>query len=84
MANKRRAQRPDQDRRFRLGEVLKAARAHRGMTQRQVAEALGKGTSAVNDYEVGRREPPGLVLIDLTVLLGLRAGDLRGLARAAA
>jgi len=88
MATKRRTAqrpgpRPDQDRRIRLGELLKAARGARGWTQRQVADALDKGTSAINDYEVGRREPPGLVLIDLFVLLGLKQVDLHGLARAA-
>lgn len=82
MAN-RTTRRIDRARRARLGEVLKTARVARGMTQRQVADALRKQSSAVCDYEVGRREPPGLVLIDLAVLLGLQTGQLRSLARAA-
>ena len=74
---------PDSQRRRLLGRLVAAARERRGLTQREVATLLGKRPSAICDYEVGRREPPGLVLIDLTVVLGIGASDLRGIARAA-
>ena len=83
MANKRETARIERGRRRQLGEMIKRFRAQRGLTQRQVADALGKRSSAVCDYEVGRREPPGLVLIDLSVLLDVPATALYQLARAA-
>lgn len=54
------------------------------MTRRQVGNAIGRSSTVIWDYEVGRREPPALVLIDAMVLLGIDHRKVRRLARVAA
>lgn len=60
----------------RLGELIAQARAARHLTQREVAVAIGRTAPAVCDYEAGRREPPGLTLIDLIAALDMKVGRL--------
>lgn len=40
-----------------LGESIKAARIKSGMTQEQLADALGTTKAAISRYEAGKREP---------------------------
>ena len=43
-------------------EQLKAARAAAGLTQRQAAERSGVPLRTLEQWEIGRRRPPGYVL----------------------
>lgn len=42
---------------------MKKAREAKGMTQKQVADAVGISTAAVGNYEAGRREPESIALL---------------------
>jgi transcriptional regulator with XRE-family HTH domain len=57
----------------RLGRELKAAREAKGLTQQQVAEAIGVSQSAIGNWEQGLREPSVKAQIALRNLLGNRA-----------
>lgn len=74
---------PGAARRVRLGKLLARARSARGLSLRDVADVVGLTPAAICDYEAGRREPPGLTLIDVAKVLRVDAGDLGRLARAA-
>jgi len=50
---------------------LRLARVRRGLTQFQVAKALGLHELYISVYECGRSEPPEEVLARWKVLLGL-------------
>ncbi|MFT7464308.1 MAG: transcriptional regulator with XRE-family HTH domain [Pseudohongiellaceae bacterium] len=56
-------------RRGTLGEGLRAARAHRGMTQHDVARELGLHPVSVARYETGSSKPtgPALAYIELWI-----------------
>lgn len=57
-------------------EILIAARLRVGMTQQQLAEAIGTRQSAVSDLEAGRHVPQLGTLTRWAEALGLRV-DLR-------
>ena len=40
-----------------IGEMLRSRRLSRGMTQEQLADAIGVSPSAIGMYEAGRRKP---------------------------
>lgn len=50
---------------------LIAARVKRGMTQQQVADAIGVKKAAISRYEVGSRKPEDEIKVRLCRLLGL-------------
>ncbi len=51
-------------------EEFRAARAALGMTQQQLAEALGlRGKQTIYEFEKGRRNPREIVLLYLRTLL---------------
>ena len=58
-----------------LAENLKNARISKGLTQQQVADALGITKSTYSGYELGRREPDAIKLTKLSRLLGT-SGDV--------
>jgi Zn-dependent peptidase ImmA (M78 family)/DNA-binding XRE family transcriptional regulator len=63
-----------------FGDVLAIARKARGMTQAEVAEAVGVTQVAINRYEAGERDPDETIVAGLAATLGvthrlLRHGD---------
>src|SRR5215475_13911913 len=63
-----------------IGEVLTIARKSRGMTQAELAEAVGLTQAAINRYEAGERDPDEMIVAALADALGvtqrlLRHGD---------
>lgn len=58
-----------------MGEKIKAIRKSRGMTQKEVADALGLDQSAVALWELGRTEPSTHNLRRLADILGCSPGD---------
>ena len=63
----------DQDR---IGRFIAAARREKGMTQRQVAEALGLSNRTVSKWECGDGLPELANLLPLCELLGVTADEL--------
>ena len=59
-------------------ENLKTARKKAGLTQQQVADAIGVVQSAYKNYEQGNREPKGGVMVKLADLLGVTTDYLLG------
>ena len=59
-----------------LGEALKAHRQQSGMTQEDVAEALGVSRQAVSKWETGVAEPSTSNLLALAKLYGVDPGEL--------
>ncbi len=59
-------------------EHLKAARKKRGLTQQQVAEAIGVTQSAYKNYECGNREPKGDTIVMLADLFHVSTDYLLG------
>lgn len=59
-----------------LAEALKARRAAHGMSQEQVAEALGVSRQAVSKWENGSSEPSTANLMALAKLYGLSVDEL--------
>ena len=58
-----------------LGEVLKAHRMRRQMTQEFVAEALGVSRQAVSKWETGTADPSTSNLLALAKLFGVPAEE---------
>src|SRR5262249_30188320 len=62
-----------------IGEVLTIARKSRGMTQAELAEAVGLTQAAINRYEAGERDPDEMIVAALADALAvkrlLRHGD---------
>jgi transcriptional regulator with XRE-family HTH domain len=54
-----------------IGRNLKAARDERGLTQREVAHALGIDAFQVSRWELGKVRPSDETLIRLADVLGL-------------
>ena len=54
-----------------LGELLKNARITKGMTQKQVAEALGIQVKHYQHYEYSKRVPGPKIMIKLVKILDL-------------
>ncbi len=62
-----------------LGKTLKELREERGLTQREVAEALGIHSVTYLHYEKGQREPPLSLLADMAKFYGETVDYLLGL-----
>ena len=60
----------------RLGANLRELRAHRGLTQRQLADLAGLSPGAIGELERGRRVPRADTAFRLAGALGLPVGDL--------
>jgi transcriptional regulator with XRE-family HTH domain len=61
---------------MRFGDMLKEARDKAGLSQNEVARALGVPVASYRNWERERREPPLPTLLDLAELLGAPAKDL--------
>lgn len=59
-----------------MGEKLKAARQAAGMTQAQLAEAVGCKQKDISRYESGLHEPGALTLKKMAQVLGCSMDDL--------
>lgn len=59
-----------------LGELLRAARKEKGMTQKQVAEAVGIQLNHYQHYEYSKRVPRGEIMIKLIKTLDLDLNDI--------
>lgn len=59
-----------------LGELLKAARTAKGMTQKQVAEAVGIQLNHYQHFEYSKRVPSGEIMIKLIKALDLDLNDI--------
>ena len=56
--------------------TLKQRRVERGLTQQQVADAMGTGRTAVAMWEAGASMPPAAKLPELARLLGCTVDEL--------
>ncbi len=54
-----------------MGEKIRQARKDVGMTQKELADALGVSESFISQYETGKREPKRQTLIKLASALKL-------------
>jgi transcriptional regulator with XRE-family HTH domain len=61
-----------------LGECIAALRNERGLTQVQLAEALGYSQQQVLSFEKGRRRVPASALPELSKALGVAVEELLG------
>lgn len=59
-----------------LGDLLKLARTAKGMTQKQVAEAVGIQLNHYQHYEYSKRVPRGEIMIKLIKILDLNLDDI--------
>ena len=59
-----------------MGEKIRQARENAGLSQKQLAEALGLDQSAVSKWETGKSEPVIHNLRRLADILGCRPADL--------
>lgn len=57
------------------GHKLQALREAKGLTQRQVGQAIGVSTVTVSSYENGHGKPSGDILARLMVLYGVTSPD---------
>ncbi len=62
-----------------MKERLKQLRAERGLTQQQVASAIGITKSALANYEVGLREPSVEIIKAICRFYGVTSDYLIGL-----
>lgn len=60
-------------------ENLKSARIKKGMTQEQVASAVGVAVTTYSNWELGKREPNVLKIKALAKVLGVTGNELLGL-----
>lgn len=63
-----------------LAKTLRAARAASGMTQGELATALGIGQQTVSKWETGAARPKPMVVAALAELLGLTSARILALA----
>ena len=61
-----------------IGQVLKAAREAKGMTQKQVAEILGRRQQIVGHWETGYAQPDANTLFELCDIYGISIDDAFG------
>lgn len=59
-----------------MGEKIRQARENAGLSQKQLAEALGLDQSAVSNWETGKSEPTLHNLRRMADILGCRPADL--------
>ena len=62
-----------------LGPRLKELREERGMTQKQLAQALGLNSVTYLHYEKSQREPPLSLLADMAAFFEVSVDYLLGL-----
>jgi len=62
-----------------LGQRITHYRKKIGISQRDLAAAVGISPTALNYYEKDKREPNVLILIKLSVVLNITGGALLGL-----
>lgn len=62
-----------------LGQRLKELREERGMTQKQLAQALGLNSVTYLHYEKSQREPPLSLLADIAAFFEVSVDYLLGL-----
>ena len=62
-----------------VADRLKQLRNERGLTQKQVAEAVGLTKNALGNYEAGIREPSIAILRQLCLFFDVSADYLIGL-----
>ena len=63
-----------------LGKRLKELRSERGLTQKEVAEALKLNSVTYLHYEKEQREPPLAVLVEMAKYFGVTTDYLLGIA----
>ncbi len=61
-----------------MGAKIRQFRERLGMSQKQLADALGLNQSAVALWETGKTTPTNQNLIRLADILGCKPGDLFG------
>lgn len=61
-----------------IGQILRAAREAKGLTQKQVAEAMGRKQQVVGHWETGYSQPDANTLFELCDLYGLSIDDAFG------
>ena len=59
-----------------MGEKIRALREAKGMTQAELAEALGLSQPAIVQWETGKNEPTAFNIRRLADLFGVPPGDL--------
>lgn len=59
-----------------MGEKIREFRERKGMSQKELAEALGLNQSAIALWETGRTEPTAFNIRRLADLLGVTPGEL--------
>lgn len=59
-----------------MGEKIREFRERAGLSQRELAQALGLDQSAVSSWEIGRAEPTLHNLRRMADILGCRPADL--------
>ena len=59
-----------------LGSLIRALRREAGLTQRELAEALGVSRQAVSKWETGTADPSTSNLLALAKLFGVPAEEL--------
>ena len=62
-----------------MGEKLKSLRIEKNLTQKQVADRIGLGISAVSSYESGTRYPSYDVLVKLARIFHVSTDYLLGI-----
>lgn len=61
-----------------IGQILKAAREAKGLTQRQVATAIGRKQQVVGHWETGYAQPDANTLFELCDLYGISVDEAFG------
>lgn len=61
-----------------LGERLKELRMEKGMTQKELAQALGINSVTYLHYEKSQREPPLLLLVEMAEYFDVTTDYLLG------
>jgi transcriptional regulator with XRE-family HTH domain len=64
----------------RLGERLRAIRKQRGVTQVDLAQAIGTTQNIVSDYERGKLRPNTTILTKLAAVLQVSSDEILGIA----
>lgn len=59
-----------------IGRILKQKRIERGMTQQELAEAIGTDKGNLSKIENGKRNPTAKTLLKITKILGYELKDL--------
>jgi transcriptional regulator with XRE-family HTH domain len=60
-----------------LAQVIRKYRKKKGLTQIQLAEALGVSNVMISNYEIGRRFPPIIQLLRMANYLGFSLKEVQ-------